>query len=78
MGENYLINIYSLKEKKFIILDSINIFTNVENYNNLKIIQMVSDKVIFNDSENKTIYFFETINNYDFCFLKNQLNMIII
>ena len=55
MGENYLINIYSLKEKKFIILDSINIFTNVENYNNFEIIQMVSDKVIFNDSENKTI-----------------------
>ena len=59
MGENYLINIYSPKEKKFIILDSINIFTNVENYNNFEIIQMVSDKVIFNDSENKTIYFFE-------------------
>ena len=37
MGENYLINIYSLKEKKFIILDSINIFTNVENYNNFEI-----------------------------------------
>ena len=55
MGKNYLINIYSLKEKKFIILDSINIFTNVENYNNFEIIQMVSDKVIFNDSENKTI-----------------------
>ena len=73
MGENYLINIYSLKEKKFIILDSINIFTNVENYNNFEIIQMVSDKVIFNDSENKTIYFFETINNYDFCFLKKTI-----
>ena len=37
MGENYLINIYSLKEKKFFILDSINIFTNVENYNNFEI-----------------------------------------
>ena len=73
MGENCLINIYSLKEKKFIFLDSINNFTNVKNYNNFEIIQMTSDKVIFDDSDNKTIYFLETNNNYDFCFLKKTI-----
>ena len=72
MGKNYSINIYSLKEKKFKILEPINIFINVVDYNNFEIIQMTSDKVIFNDSKNKTIYFLEN-NNNDFCLLKKTI-----
>lgn len=70
MGDNYLINVYSLKEKKFFNLVSINNFMDRNNFKNFKIIQITRDKVIFNDSENKTIYFIENNNSYNFCLLK--------
>lgn len=70
MGDNYLINVYSLKEKRFFNLVSINNFMDRNNFKNFKIIQITRDKVIFNDSENKTIYFIENNNGYNFCLLK--------
>ena len=73
IGENYLINIYSLKKKKFYNLASINMILNVEDYNNFEIIKITSDKIIFNDSKNKTIYFIENNNKYNCCLLKKTI-----
>ena len=73
MGENYFLMAYSLKEKKFNNLASINFFINVENFKDFELIKITSDKVIINDSKNKIIYFIENNKNYDFRLLKKNI-----
>ena len=71
MGENYFINAFSLESKKFLPLSTINLFLNLDNFNNFEIKEIVNDKIILNDFKNKIIYFIE--NNdyfYNFCLLK--------
>ena len=70
MGENYFLMAYSLKEKKFYNLASINFFINVDNFKDFELIKITSDKVIINDSKNKIIYFIENNENYNFCLLE--------
>ena len=75
MGENYFIIIFSLESKKFLPLISINLFSNLDNFNNFEIEEILNDKIILNDFKNKIIYFIE--NNdffYYFCLLKKQFS----
>ena len=70
MGENYLINIYSLKLKRFFPLSPINFFNAKYNFKDFEIILIASDKVVLNDSSNRIIYFIENNKNYNFCLLR--------
>ena len=74
MGENYLINAYSLKDKRFYTLAPINFFIDRNNFNDFGIIQITSEEVVLNDSKNKFIYFIENNQNYNFILLSKTFN----
>ena len=74
IGEKYLINAYSLKEKQFYVLPFLNFLIEKKNFNGFEIIQISSDKIVLNDSYNKKIYFIEKNQTYDFCLLKKSFN----
>ena len=73
MGENYLINIYSLKDKKFDSLATINFFPNIDNFNNFEIKGITLNKIILNDLDNKIVYIIDN-NDMNFCLLKKTFN----
>ena len=70
MGEKSCIQCYSIKAKKFYVLAAINLFMDVENFNNFEVIQITSNKIILNDFKNKIVYFIENNQIYNFCLLK--------
>jgi len=71
MGEKYLLNIYSLKNKMFYGLTFINLLENEDNFNNFDISKITSDKIILNNSATKTIYF---IDGDSFSLIKKAFN----
>ena len=74
MGEKFLLNIYSLENKKFLSLTCANLFPNNIKYNNYEIINISKDKILLNNPEKKIIYIIESNDNYDFCLLKKSFN----
>ena len=56
MGEKYLINIYSLLNKKFISLSSANLFPNNIKCNNYEIINIFEDKIFLKEPEKNYLY----------------------
>ena len=71
MGEKYLLNIYSLKNKNFYGLTFANLLDNEDNYNNFDISKITLDKIILNNSATKTIYIIECDS---FCLIKKAFN----
>ena len=74
MGEKYLLNIYSLLNKKFLSLEAANLFPNNIEFNSYEIINIYDDKILLNNTKLKTIYIIESNDNYDFCLLKKSFN----
>ena len=74
MGENYFLIPYSLTEKKFVGLESSNfIQNNSNNFNNFEIIHIFNNKILINNSKDKTIKIIEHSNIYSFCLVDKSL-----
>ena len=71
MGENYLISVYSLIEKKFLTLETANLIEIQKNYNNFEIIHIFSDKILLNNKDEKKIYIIENNDLYKFNLVKD-------
>ena len=72
MGEKYLLNIYSLLNKKFLSLESANFFTDEIKFDNYEIINVLEDKIMLKAPEKNTVYIIEIKDNYDFYLLKQS------
>ena len=75
MGEDYLFDAFSLINKKFLGLSYISfIDNNKKDFNDFKIEQIISDKIIINNFKDKIIYIIENNDNYNFCLNKKTYN----
>ena len=72
MGEKYLLNIYSLLNKKFLSLESANLFTDEIKFDNYEIINVLEDKIMLKAPEKNTVYIIEIKDNSDFYLLKQS------
>ena len=75
MGEDYLFDAFSLINKKLLGLSYISfIDNNKKDFNDFKIEQIISDKIIINNFKDKIIYIIENNDNYNFCLNKKTYN----
>lgn len=74
MGEKYFLIPYSINEKKFFGLKTLHLIQANDNYNNYEIIQILSNKIILNNSKDKIINIIENRDAYNFFLVNRQFN----
>ena len=72
MGEKYFLIPYSINEKKFFGLKTLHLIQADNNYNNYEIIQILSNKIIINNSNDKIINIIENKDVYNFFLVNRQ------
>jgi len=74
MGEKYFLIPYSINEKKFFGLKTLHLIQENNNYNKYEIIQILSDKIIINNSQDNIINIIENRDVYNFFLVNRRFN----